>query len=208
MPELSRKERERARHRETILEAAEAEFAEKGLHGATVQEIADRAEFSVGYLYNLFEGKESLMRELVDLRVGQFIAEMEARIGSKDDPLSKVRAAISGKMEFFRRHQRFFLIFSILAAEGRSRMPVSLSAKWKRRYQAYIEKLAATIAEGTEGGIFVEEDPMALAICLEGITNATVGYWVHLGGREPEPAAPETIQRVFLSGILRRSEER
>jgi AcrR family transcriptional regulator len=53
---LSRKERERLMRRQAMLEAARAVFAEKGYANATLEEIAQRAEFGKGTLYNYFPG--------------------------------------------------------------------------------------------------------------------------------------------------------
>ena len=59
---LSRRERERLMRREAIIEAAQAVFAEKGYTNATLDEIAHRAEFGKGTLYNYFEGgKEGIL---------------------------------------------------------------------------------------------------------------------------------------------------
>ena len=59
---LSRRERERRRRRRAILQSAQAVFAEKGYTQATLDEIAERAEFGKGTLYNYFEeGKEGLL---------------------------------------------------------------------------------------------------------------------------------------------------
>lgn len=52
-----------ARRRE-ILTAAFRCFARDGLHGATMQEIAEEAGLSAGALYGYFDGKEALVRAL------------------------------------------------------------------------------------------------------------------------------------------------
>ena len=67
---LSRREREREQRRQTMLGAALAVFAEKGFDGATVDEVADRAEFGKGTIYNYFPGGKdelflTLLQELV-----------------------------------------------------------------------------------------------------------------------------------------------
>ena len=50
----------KARTRELLLDAASEVFASKGLAGASVEEIAERAGFSIGALYSeLRSGKES-----------------------------------------------------------------------------------------------------------------------------------------------------
>lgn len=64
---LSRRERERRTRRRAMLDAAQSVFAEKGYARATLEEIADRAEFGKGTLYNYFEGgKEQLLFAIFD----------------------------------------------------------------------------------------------------------------------------------------------
>jgi len=63
--QLSRKERERLRHRREILDTALKLFSERGFHNVSMQEIAEESEFSVGTLYNFFKGKESLFAALM-----------------------------------------------------------------------------------------------------------------------------------------------
>jgi len=59
---LSRRERERQMRRRVMLDAARAVFAEKGYAQATLDEIAERAEFGKGTLYNYFDGgKQGLL---------------------------------------------------------------------------------------------------------------------------------------------------
>jgi AcrR family transcriptional regulator len=63
----SRKERERRLRREAILSAARIEFAEHGFGAAKLDDIARRAEFGKGTLYNYFEGgKEGMLLAIFD----------------------------------------------------------------------------------------------------------------------------------------------
>jgi len=48
--ELSRRERERLRHKQEILSAALRLFSAKGFHKVSMQEIASAAEFATGTL--------------------------------------------------------------------------------------------------------------------------------------------------------------
>ncbi len=67
---LSRRDRERLARREAMLDAALAVFAEKGYGGASVDEIAERAEFGKGTIYNYFPGgKDELYFALFEERV-------------------------------------------------------------------------------------------------------------------------------------------
>src|SRR5712691_7383600 len=51
--------------RDEILEAAMAEFAERGLHGASTEEIAKRAGISQPYIFRLFGSKKDLYKASV-----------------------------------------------------------------------------------------------------------------------------------------------
>src|SRR5438132_230219 len=51
--------------REEILDAALAEFAERGLHGASTEEIAKRAGISQPYIFRLFGSKKDLYKASV-----------------------------------------------------------------------------------------------------------------------------------------------
>jgi TetR/AcrR family transcriptional regulator, repressor of fatR-cypB operon len=64
---VSRKARERLARRDAMLLAARAVFAEKGFRRATLDEVAERAEFGKGTLYNYFEGgKEAMLMAIFD----------------------------------------------------------------------------------------------------------------------------------------------
>ena len=64
--------------RAQILDAAEAVFARKGFHDATVKEIAAAAEFSVGGVYSFFADKDDLFVQIYLRRGAEFMAGMRA----------------------------------------------------------------------------------------------------------------------------------
>lgn len=63
MPRLTPQTYEKNRRR--ILKAAERCFLEQGFHKATLRQVAERAELSLGNLYHYFENREALVAELV-----------------------------------------------------------------------------------------------------------------------------------------------
>ncbi|WP_031466372.1 TetR/AcrR family transcriptional regulator [Sciscionella sediminilitoris] len=68
------------RTRELLLDAAALTFARKGFHGATVEEIAEAAGFTIGALYANFGGKEQLFLELLSTRASSQIAAAEEMV--------------------------------------------------------------------------------------------------------------------------------
>jgi TetR/AcrR family transcriptional regulator, repressor of fatR-cypB operon len=63
--QLSRKERERLLRRNEIIAAAREVFALRGYNMATLDEIAEKAEFGKGTLYNYFDNKEQLFDAVI-----------------------------------------------------------------------------------------------------------------------------------------------
>jgi AcrR family transcriptional regulator len=70
---LSRKERERHLKRQEIVNAARIVFARHGFTAATLDEIAERAEFGKGTLYNYFQNKEELFETVIADAIDEFI---------------------------------------------------------------------------------------------------------------------------------------
>src|SRR5437763_6344829 len=67
----SLRDQQKAMTRQRLLEAAEAVFARRGFHGASVDEIAREAGATTGALYANFAGKEDLFLELLDHTMAQ-----------------------------------------------------------------------------------------------------------------------------------------
>jgi AcrR family transcriptional regulator len=65
----------REQTRSRLLDAAAAVIARKGLAGASVEEIAETAGYSIGALYSNFDSKERLFLELLSSRADSRVAE-------------------------------------------------------------------------------------------------------------------------------------
>jgi AcrR family transcriptional regulator len=63
--QLTRRERERQTRRQEIIAAARTVFARKGFNDATLDDVAELAEFGKGTLYNYFESKEALFASVL-----------------------------------------------------------------------------------------------------------------------------------------------
>ncbi len=91
----------RADTRERILDAAEGLFAERGLAGTAVRDIAARVGLSAPSLYNHFEGKQALyeavlergVRPLLDLMQG--LAARERTVAARDALIGSIMAHLS-----------------------------------------------------------------------------------------------------------------
>ena len=208
MARPTRRERERERHRQEVLEAAEAVFAEKGFHDATVQEIAERAEFAVGSLYNMFESKTAIYYELLEMRARQYVEQVRSSTQGLPGPLEKIRAIIRAKLEFFDRNQRFFAIFARATTGEQQGPPLGMSKKASATYRDYVEMVGGVFEQGTRQGLFAPISPDVAAVLFEGMTNAIIGHAIHTGGERLAGITAELLEDVLLHGIVAGGDQR
>jgi AcrR family transcriptional regulator len=78
--------------REQLLDIGRRLFAERGLDGTSIEEIAARAGVSKPVVYEHFGGKEGLYAVVVDREVGRFL-EMATRVLAGDDTMPKFEVA-------------------------------------------------------------------------------------------------------------------
>jgi TetR/AcrR family transcriptional regulator, transcriptional repressor of aconitase len=89
MARLTRQESHQ-RTRDRLLQAAEVVFAKEGYTAASLDDIAEHAEFSKGAIYSNFESKEALFLAVLSrkmLREQEFYHELVARCKSKQELL-------------------------------------------------------------------------------------------------------------------------
>ena len=82
--------------REQLLAVGRALFAEKGYDGATIEEVAARAEVSKPVVYEHFGGKEGLYAVVVDRERADLLARMTAAlaVGHSRERLERAALAI------------------------------------------------------------------------------------------------------------------
>ena len=100
--------------RRAMLDAARAVFAERGYAAATLDEIAERAEFGKGTLYNYFEGgKEDLLFAVFDDTIGELEDLIHTVFREKDEDRSlrdAFHTFVARHFELIREQQDLFLI--------------------------------------------------------------------------------------------------
>src|SRR3546814_4392087 len=74
----SKREKDKAAARAAILDAARRCFIETGYDAVTIRDVIRETGLTAAMFYNHFPDKESLLRELVDARLGQLQERIHA----------------------------------------------------------------------------------------------------------------------------------
>jgi AcrR family transcriptional regulator len=180
--ELSRRERERLVRRRLMLDAARAVFAEKGYAEATLDEIAQRAEFGKGTLYNYFEGgkEEILFAVFDDLHTA--LHEMIERTFSPEllgeRPLREVlEGFLAAFFAFFNERQDQFMV---MMKEGHRLMfseEPEQAAYIRNQGRGVVDALIPPIQEAKRRGLIRDIPASAVAHMILGSIR---GYQMHL----------------------------
>ena len=95
--------------REQLLDIGRRLFAERGLDGTSIEEIAARAGVSKPVVYEHFGGKEGLYAVVVDREVGRFL-DMATRVLAGDDTMPKFEVAAVSLLRYIQDNADGFRI--------------------------------------------------------------------------------------------------
>jgi len=208
MERVPRKERERKRRQREFLETAEELFSRKGFHSATIQEISEKSEFAVGSIYHMFRNKDEIYTAILQMRLEEYLSLLEDRINNSNGPLEKVQALIETKFRYFSEHKPFLRLFLDTTLGSGWDVQIGGVEKLMSRYEDYLTLLTGIFEEGIKKKLFAGNDPIGMALAMEGMVRAFVTYWVrHEEDQIPLPDF-STIKEILLQGILKTDKNR
>ncbi len=165
MASQARKKREKERRRREIMAAARTVFAAKGFQGATMEEIAEKADYSPATLYLYFKNKHELYTSLI-ISLLQFIEDKFQGLRARQDltPLEKLRQLPQVMYEVYEFDPAVLMnLFHLQASRGGQYMSPELIEQLNSLAGSAIRGLAGIFAEGMAQGVFQDHHPMALA---------------------------------------------
>lgn len=167
-----RREYRRAFSRDQILDAAEQVFAREGFHDASLREIAEIAEFSVGAVYGFFPGKDDIYREIFVRRAAEFLPGMSTALSSGQPPRRQLLDLADWQVGFFRRYPRFG---RLVLRGGSIAPPLSEppdDSQILENFRQSLRMQADLFQRGQQAGELRAGDPMLLARMFSGLVSA------------------------------------
>ena len=164
--------------REQLISIARRLFAEKGVEGTSVEEIAATAEVSKPVVYEHFGGKEGLYAVVVDREVQTLLAEIEAALTTAIRPRELVEQAALALLDYIETHTDGF---RILARDSSVASSSGSFASLLSDIASQVEGLLVT--EFRAHGLDPKTAPM-YAQMLVGMVALTGQWW--LDARKPK----------------------
>lgn len=202
---LSRREREKLRQRQEILDAALELFSRKGYHNVSMNEIAEKSEFAVGTLYNFFSNKEdiyaSIMLEISD----RFHGALGEAIETGRDEIEQLRNFVRVKGSVFQENVQAVRLYHSETRGASFNPRAGFDAEIRQEYDQMQQMLATIFQNGMRKKLFKPiAAPFHLAGALNGITNDFLFLWLEDPQKHPYPDDPDVILNILFQGLLAR----
>ena len=170
------------RTRRGLLDAAAAEFGEKGFHDSSVVSITARAGVALGSFYTWFESKDALFRAVVADMSERVRALVAPSLEGAPDTLAGELAALRAFLGYAREHKELYRIID----EAEFVAP----DQWRAHYEAAAARILARLRAGQAAGELAGPIDEAHAWAIMGM-NVFLGlrYGVLEEGRDLDEVA-------------------
>jgi AcrR family transcriptional regulator len=192
---LTRKERELQFRLGLVLDAAEEVFGDSSFADASVEAIAQRAEISVGTLYNLFHSKEDIYRAVVSRAQTNFFDHIEARISDARGPRDQIHSMVTYFFEHFTHYTRQFRHYVAASNGFQWELKSQLEHEAFSAQQLFMKRVVEICENGMEQGVFKSKGLTAelMAVVLLGVPHSFLSVWLDKEGVDLMSLVPQAL---------------
>ncbi len=189
-----------------ILEAAFHVFGMRGLHRATLDEVAKAAGITKGTIYLYFPSKTALFTAMVKARVTAVMPAVGPPLDGERTPARRRRLAALGRRLYrFFKSPAYLRMYRTVVSEG-PQFPEAMTLVYREGILPATRRLAEILQAGMAAGEFRPVDPMIAARAFVGMFQIFAVSQGLLGGRRiypmPEARVVRTVTDLFFQGLL------
>jgi TetR/AcrR family transcriptional regulator, cholesterol catabolism regulator len=187
------------RRTQEMIDAAAQVFAEKGYHGASTQDIADRLGIRQASLYYYFASKEAALELVCARGVEGYFERSKAIAAQSGSSADKLRALILQHLSPMLDRPHYVRVFQT----QRQFLPEPSRRRIGGLARQYEQVLQRVIDEGIRAGEFRNDiAPQHVMLTLLGACNAATAWQGVISGMTVQLAA-DTIFALMLNGVKR-----
>jgi TetR/AcrR family transcriptional regulator len=186
------------------MDAALEFFSLYGIHGTSLDQVAERADVSKTNLLYYFPSKEELYVAVLKGILEVWLAPLKA-LRADQEPLQAIREYIRLKLEVSRHHPQASRLFCLEMIQGAPLLKLELQGGLK----ALVDEKSAMIERWIAEGHIAAVEPHHLIFMLWATTQHYADFWVQVEavtGKTLDDEAffqqtVENVQRVIVEGI-------
>jgi TetR/AcrR family transcriptional regulator len=190
-----------------ILDAAFQVFGSRGLHQATLEEVARQAGISKGTIYLYFPSKAALFSAMLKARVNDFMPAVETPRGGGASTIRDRLTTLGRHLYRFFRSPAYLAMYRTMVSEAID-FPEAAALLYREGILPANRRLAEVIRRGIIGGECRPVDPLVAARAFAGMFQVFAVSQELLGGKRIYPLAEtkviRTLTDIFLHGLRTR----
>jgi len=199
---FSRKERERAKRLEVLLEAAGLVFGRKPFDEATMQDVATAAEISIQGLYEFFPSKQEMYEQVMLYYAGVFHDHAQAALAeAPESPIERLNVLARVYVKHFQEVPFTLPMF----VRDRVQFDFGFDTRFRRRYQEVYEterhRVTSLLQEAVACGALRSLDPEFLTQLVMDVLQASLHFAYHRSPREEVGPCVARAMECLLHGI-------
>lgn len=188
----------REQRREAV-RAAAAVFADKGYHGSSTKDIAERLGIKQGSLYYYFKSKQEALGEVCLYGIEDYVERMNSIVVSDQPFEAKLMATVMSHLSSYRERNEALKVHN----DERLYLPEEQRSTLKKLGSSYRQNLERIFTDGVaDGAVGAEIDCHFAAQAVIGLCNA----WGDTIVRDREVDVMEIAQKctdLLLNGFRR-----
>ncbi|MGC4936693.1 TetR/AcrR family transcriptional regulator [Kribbella sp. DT2] len=190
--------RRRSATRARLLEGALEVFAERGFHGASVEDICERAGFTRGAFYSNFGSKDELVLALFEAMTDRLLEQITALLPELANQPGTLLDAVLGLLHDAAPDQRQWHLISTEFTLHALRSPEAADALIRQR-TVFRQRLTELVEE------IIRTSELRLSVPADQFVRLVIA--VHEGARaqsllEPDAVPAGSLEHTFLPMVL------
>jgi len=180
-----------------VLDAAAAVFAEKGYHGTTTKNIADKIGIRQASLYYYASSKEELLEGVCEIGMEGFLESAQHINKTERRPQDKIRLVFFEHLAPLWRQPNYMQVF----LSCRKHLPRQSRHKIGEQARNYEELIESILRDGVDAGeLRADLDCRLTTLALLGLCNSAPQWVKKQRGLKVEQIAQQ-FSDIFLTGI-------
>lgn len=203
---LDRKALFRQQCRSDIMTAAITLFSEEEFHQVTMDQIAQKAGFSKGNLYNYFENKDRLIESILIEKTSVMVSRVQACVDVDDTFDNRLKRAIGAMLDSLQTDP-----FSSRLLINRDVEHYDSEGRVAENGMALVSSLTQVMSAGVAAGRLKPLDSMIYVVMLMGSLKSLAGFYYGECAALSESERPSwdlvsqqaTVFDLFLNGAMK-----
>lgn len=173
-------------------------FLEKGIFGASMEEISRAAGYSGTAIYKYFRTKDEIFHAAAELISKDFLEILDEPVPANLD----FRAFLTWKMTraLAKADKDRYVFIGFMTRIATGPWLEEAHASIRDMHMVFMHRVEDYMRRGIAEGVLAPRDPSIYASALDGLTHAFIERWLFEGASYPLTDQVETIIDLFLHG--------